>query len=239
VRGIVVAVHLHAAQHLDALGAGRHQDLRVALVLVGGVGIGADHDDVDLATRVTGAGCEPLLPVQDPLVPLEPGPHGEVGGVRGGDARLRHDIGRADLALQERFEPFLLVLRRSVAFQHLHVAGVRRHAVEGLGCEPRPAHLLGQIGVFDRAQPIALVGGGQPEVPQAPLAGLGFQPLDDLGLAFRVCPAVALLADLALELGLQRDDLVAHHGAHLLDQRFDLVRHAEVHGLRSVPLTGG
>ena len=35
---------------------------------------------------------------------------------------------------------------------------------------------------------------------------------------------------------LQRDDLLAHHGAHLLDQRFDLVGHAEVHAISSVPL---
>ena len=114
VRGIVVAVHLHAAQDLDALGAGGHQDLRVTLVLLR-LGVGADHDDVDLAARVAGAGGEPLLAVQHPLVAVELGVERDVGGIRGGDARLGHDEGRADLALQQRLQPLLLVLGRAVA----------------------------------------------------------------------------------------------------------------------------
>ena len=155
VRSVVVAVHLHAAQDLDALGAGGHQDLRVALVLLG-LRIGADHDDVDLAARIAGAGGEPLLAVEHPLVAVELGVDGDVGGVRGGDARLGHDVGRADLALQQRLQPLLLVLGRAVALQHLHVAGVGGGAIEGLRRQPRPAHLLGEVGVLDGGQAVAL-----------------------------------------------------------------------------------
>ena len=233
VRGVVVAVHLHAAQDVDALGAGRHQDLRVTLVPLR-LRVGADHDDVDLAARVAGAGGEPLLAVQHPLVAVELGIHGDVGGVGGGDARLGHDEGRADLALQQGLQPLLLVLGRAVALQHLHVAGVGRGAVEGLGRQPRPAHLLGQVGVFDGGQPEALVAGREPEVPQAPLARLGLEAFADLLLTLGVGPAVAALADLGLVLLLQRHDLLADHGAHLLDERLHLGRHAEVHGTSSV-----
>ena len=182
------------------------------------LGIGADHDDVDLAARIAGAGGEPLLAVEHPLVALELGVERQVGGVGGGDARLGHDVGGADLALQQRLQPLLLLLGRAVALDHLHVAGVGGGAVEGLGRQPRPAHLLGEVGVFDGGQPIALVGGGEPEVPQAPLARLGLEALADLLLALGVGPAVAALADLGLVLLLQRHDLLAHHGAHLLDR---------------------
>jgi len=228
VRGVVVAVDLHAAQDLHALGPGRHQDLGVALVLVG-LRVGADHDDVDLAARVAGAGGEPFLAVEDPLLAFEPCLHGEVGGVRGGDVGLGHHVGRADLALEQGLEPLLLLRRCAEALQHLHVAGVGGRAVECLGRQPRPAHLLGEIGVLHRGEAVALVGPGEPEVPQAPLARLGLEALADLLLALGVGPAVAALADLGLVLGLERHDLLAHHGANLLHQRFHLGRHAEIH----------
>jgi hypothetical protein len=124
----------------------------------------------------------------------------------------------------------LLVRGRAVALQHLHVAGVGRGAVEGLRSQPRPAHLLGEVGIFDGGEAVALVGVGEEEVPQAALARLGLEVLQDLGLALGVDEAVARLADLGLVLLLQRHDLVAHHGAHLLNQRFHLGCHAEVHG---------
>ena len=229
VRGVVVAIDLHGTQNLHALGAGGNEDLGMLAVLLGG-GIGADHDDVDLAARVAGAGGEPLLAVEHPFVAVELGLHRQVGGVRRADAGLGHDVGRADLAVQQRLQPFLLVLRRAVALDHFHIAGVGGGAIEGLRRQPRPAHLLGEVGVFDRGQPITLVGSGEPEVPQAALLGLGLQPLANLFLPLGVGPAVAL-ADLRLVLVLQRHDLFAHHGAHLFHQGLHLGRHAEVHGV--------
>ena len=234
VRGVIVAVHLHTAQDVDALGAGRHQDLRVALVLLRRR-VGADHDDVDLAARVAGAGGEPLLAVEHPLVAVELGVHGDVGGVGGGHPRLGHDVGRADLAVEQGLQPLLLVLGRAVALQHLHVAGVGGGAIEGLRRQPRPAHLLGQIGVLDGGQAVALFAFGQPEVPQAALARLGLEAFANLFLPFGVRPAVTF-ADLGLVFMLQRHDLLAHHGAHLLHQRLHLGRHPEIHVASSIRL---
>jgi hypothetical protein len=79
-----------------------------------------------------------------------------------------------------------------------------------------------------RDQPLLTL--GQPEIPQAALARLGLEALADFLLALGVGPAVAALADLGLVLVLQRHDLLADHGAHLLHQRLHLGRHAEVHG---------
>ena len=229
VRGVVAAVDVHGAHDLHAFGPGRHQDLGVALVLLGRVRVGADHDDVDPAARVAGARGEPLLAVQHPLLALGSGLHGDVGGIGGGDARLGHDVGRADLALQQRLQPLLLVRWGAVALQNLHVAGVGCGAVEGLRRQARPAHLLGEVRIFDGRQPVALVGGREPEVPQPPLARLGLQALQDLRLALGVGEAAPGLADLGLVFLLQRHDLVPHHGADLLDKRLHLGRHAEVH----------
>ena len=97
---VVIAIDLHAAQDIDALDARGHQDLRVPLVLLR-LGIGAHHDDVDLAARVAGARSEPFLAVQHPFIAVELGIHGDVGGVRGGHRRFRHDEGGADLAFEQ------------------------------------------------------------------------------------------------------------------------------------------
>ena len=228
VRGIIVAVHLHRPQDGDALGAGRHEDLGVPLVLLGRLRIGAHHDDVDLAAGITGAGGEPFLAVEDPLVAFELGIERQVGRVGRGDAGLGHDVGGADLAIEQGLEPHLLLCGRTVALDHLHVAGVGGGAVEGLGCQPRPAHLLGEVGVFHGREAIALLGVRQPEIPQATLPGLGLEPLADLLLALGVGPAVAL-ADLGLVVVLEWHDLFAHHGADFLNQRLHLGCHAEVH----------
>jgi hypothetical protein len=38
--------------------------------------------------------------------------------------QLGHGVGRADLAVQQRLQPLLLLLGRAHALEHLHVAGV-------------------------------------------------------------------------------------------------------------------
>ena len=131
------------------------------------VGIGQGHGDIERAARIAGAGRPPFLAVEHPFVALEPGVHGDVGRVRRGDAGLGHQIGGARAPLEQVGQPARLLLGRAVALDHFHVAGVGRGAIEDFGGEQRPAHLLGEIGVFDRREAVALVGAGQPEVPQA------------------------------------------------------------------------
>ena len=112
---------------------------------------------------------------------------------------------------------------------HLHVAGVGGGAVEDFGGERRPAHFLGEIGVFDGGEAVALVGAGEPEIPQALGARLGLQALADFDHARGRLEAVAVAADLGLVFVLERHDLVAHHRAHGGDERTDFVGDAEIH----------
>ena len=61
-------------------------------------------------------------------------------GVAAGDVRLGHRERGADLAGEQRLEPLLLLLGRAEHVQDLHVAGVRRGAVQRLGGDlGRPA----------------------------------------------------------------------------------------------------
>ena len=86
-----------------------------------------------------------------------------------------------------------------------------------------PAHFLGKIGIFQRREAIATIRAGEPEIPQTALAGLCFQGLANFDLAIsegKTVPAGGL-ADLGVILVLERQDLVAHHGPNLLDQRLD------------------
>src|SRR5262249_5676691 len=59
---IVVAINLHRTQDFDTACAGGNEYLRVAPVLFRR-GVGANHDDVDLAAWVAGTGGEPLFAV--------------------------------------------------------------------------------------------------------------------------------------------------------------------------------
>ena len=170
-----------------------HQDLAL-LAVPGRRRVGLAHHDHDLGVRVHRAGDPPLAAVEDVLVavPLDPGL--DVGRVGRGDVRLGHRERRADLGRQQRLEPALLLLGRAEEREHLHVAGVRRRAVEYGGREvPGVAGQLGERGVLQVGQPGAVgVLLGQEEVPEPELAGLGLELLEDRRLRPR--PAVVELA---------------------------------------------
>ena len=86
---------------------------------------------------------------------------------------LGHAEAGADLALEQRHEPALLLLGRAEHRQHLHVAGVGRGAVERLGRDlDAAAGQLRERRVLEvrEARAPALV--GQEQVPQPALAGL-------------------------------------------------------------------
>ena len=136
----------------DARRVHRHQDHR--LLLVAGRGrIGLAHEDQDLAARIAGAGDPPLAAVDDVVVAVADDARLDVGRVRRGDVGLGHREARADLAGEQRLEPSPALLRRAVADQHFHVAGVGRRAVEDLGGERRPAHDLAERRVLALVSP--------------------------------------------------------------------------------------
>ena len=154
---------------------------------------------------------------------------GDVGRVRRADVGLRHDEGRADLALEQRLQPLLLLGLVAVHFQHFHVAGVRRRAVEDLRRQPRPAHLLRQIRILDSVQAVAALGVRQEEVPKAFLLGFGLEAFEDLVHALGVLPAVGRLGDLGFVLDIERHDLVADHVLDAVVDRGDAVGHSKIH----------
>src|SRR2546422_10611133 len=78
-------------------------------------------------------------------------------------------------------EPLLLLLGRAVALERLHVAGVGRRAVEGLRRDRRAAHDLAERGVLEVREPGTAPALREEEVPEAALARLRLQLLDDRG----------------------------------------------------------
>ena len=151
---------------------------------------------------------------------LPDGAHAMVNAPRPQSA-LR-DLESAPLAQQQVFRRHTHVRKPEM---HVHV---RRVAVEHLGVHRRAPHLLGQIGVFDRAQPHAALTVGQPEIPQPLILGPRLQPVEDLRLPRRVVPAIAL-ADLGVIGALHRHDLVPHHRRDPFEKRARLGPHPEVH----------
>ena len=191
----------------------------------GRVRVGAGHHDVDLGARIARATGPPFFTVQDPVIAVLFRAQRDVRRVRAGLIRFGHQIGRADLAVQQRFQPAVLMGLRAVALEHLHIARVRRGAVEHLGRDADLAHFLCQIGVFHGGQPVALVAVGQPKVPEAPLFRLGFEPVDDFQLTIRVLKPVArgVFSHLGVVFCIQRFDIFVNHFTHSVDKRADAV----------------
>ncbi len=112
VRAVVVAEHAGRALHRHAGGVRRHADHALPPVALG-VRIGHAHHDQQLAPRGHRAGRPPLAPADHVVIAVPGDAGGDVGGVRGGDPRLGHRERRADLPVQQRVKPPLLLLRRA------------------------------------------------------------------------------------------------------------------------------
>ena len=219
VRGVVIAEHV---QHLDDLDAGRvarHDDHR--LLAVGRrVGIALAHQDDDLAARIAHARRPPLAAVDDIVVAVALDAALDVARVGRGDRRLGHGEAGADLAVEQRLQPLLLVLLGAVAGEHFHVAGVGRRAVDRLGGDRGAAEDLADRRVFEvgeahRAVRVAAVAVGRQEhVPQAALLRLGLALLQD----GRELPAILGLLHLLLVDRLRRIDDLVHELEELLLQ---------------------
>ena len=217
VRRVVVAEHRQRPQHLDAGRIGRHQDHRL-LRVARRLRVGLAHEDVDLAARIAGTADPPLAAVDDVVVAVTLDARGDVGRVARRDRRLGHREGAADLAVQQRLKPALLVFGQAVAFDRLHVAGVGRRAVEDLRAPGDAPHDLGQwrVVAVRETEVAAVVGrafaaGGrrQEQVPEADCTCLGLERLDRR----ERCPALArrrVRGDLGVVLGLGRVDVLVH-----------------------------
>ena len=143
------------------------------------VGAGLDHADHYLAARVTGSGDVVLLAGDDPLVAVKDRLGRDVLGVGGSEAGLGHPEAGADLPVEQRFEPLFLLFWGADSLDDLHVAGVRSAAIEGLGGQPAPAQFGSYVGVVQVGEALPCLVIGEEEVPQALVAGLGLQAVEE------------------------------------------------------------
>ena len=255
VRRVVEAHHGQHAVDGHAGGVAGDEDDGLLLVFVRVVGVGLAEDDEDLAARVANAGGPPFLSivsgvfgvkeacikaylaVEDVVVAVTLDGHLDICGVTGGDLRLCHQEGRADLALEERVEPLPLLSLAAVLGDDFHVACIRGGAVgsldtvsamlslttEGipyLRSYPALSQVLSHQTVLEVAEPRTLleVCLGQEHVPEAQLAPALLHVLDDLRVRRE-----ALLGRLAQLAHIHRVGGDAFFFDELLDLRHPLV----------------
>ena len=227
-RCVVVAENMQRPQHLDARRLRRHQH-HALLSVARRIGVGAAHDDVDLAARVAGARTPPLATVDHIVIAVALDAAGDVGGVGRGDLRLGHEEGRADLAAQQRLEPAVLQRLARIALERLHVAGVGRRAVEDFGGERHASHDLAERCVLEVGKTFGCTRAvRQEQVPEAGGARFDLQALDDFGRR----PGLAgrtVVCDLLQEHPLVRIDMTVHEGQQLRTQGSDAVAVFEIH----------
>src|SRR5262249_57258119 len=106
----VVAEHWQRAHDPNARCVERHEDHRLAVVRVR-VGIRDAEQDCDLAPLRRRAARPPLVGVDHVVVAVTLDAALDVRGVGARDPRLGHREARPDLAVQEREQPLLLLLR--------------------------------------------------------------------------------------------------------------------------------
>jgi hypothetical protein len=133
--------------------------------------------------------------------------------------------------LRSGCEPPLLLLGRAHPLEHLHVAGVRRRAVEALRSQRVLAQLGGNVGVVQVGQALTGLGVGQEEVPQSRLASLGLGAIEQLQLTVGELPAVAAPIAERKELLGDRVDLAGDELDDRFVQRQRCGRHRQVERL--------
>src|SRR6185503_12862897 len=95
-----------------------------------------------------GAAGEPLVAVDDVVIPLAPRGGPELGRVGAGALRLGHREAAPDLTGGQRLQPAPLVLGAAVLVEDLEVAGVGRLAAEHQVSDGRAPELLAHHSVF-------------------------------------------------------------------------------------------
>ncbi len=162
---------------------GGHQKDRDPFVL-GSIGIGTDgQPDV---VGLVGAAGEHLVPIDDPLVPVEDGP-GAQGGQVGAGTRLGVTDGEVDLASQDPRQKVTLLLLGSVAHEH----GTDRVERDEWERSPGPLDLVEEDELVGDRPPLAseLLGPADPQPPVlAHTADQGSVHLSALGLGVERSP---------------------------------------------------
>ena len=133
---------------LVARRVGRDEDHRRAPVRLC-VGIGDDHDDAE--ARAVGAGREPLVRVDHPLVAVALRATAQERRIGAGDLGLGHPEERARRTGDERLEEPLLLCVGAEQVQDLAVPGVGRLAAEDQLRDEAAADLLVQVRVLEEA----------------------------------------------------------------------------------------
>jgi len=146
--------------------------------------------------------------------------HLDVGGIARRHLGLRHEEGRADLALEQRVEPLPLLRLTAVLGYHLHVARVWSSTVDGLRRYPALAQVLCHEPVLEVAEASTLpeVCLGQKHIPQPELLRPLLHVLDN-GWVGREA-LLYRLADLACVYGIGGDAFFFDEPLYLL-----IVRH--------------
>ena len=220
----VVAHHGNRADQVEAGRFGWDADHRGARVGVG-LGIGDDHRDRQLSTDR--AGCEPLVAVDHPLLPVAHRARLQEGWIRARHLWLGHRKAGANPALQQALQPGCSLLLAAMLGEDLHVAGIGCGAVEGHRRGRRAAtHLLTEQPVLPVLEPgsVALV--GHEEVPKPLRAG----PLADLDQDPWVGdPGSDLGVKRGHDLALLRVDPLRHEVQDALAQGLYLGAWGEVH----------
>ena len=161
---------------VDARSVRRDDDLRRARV---GAGVGVGHRHHDPERSAVGAGREPLVPVDHPVVAVADSARSEGRRVGAGHLRLGHREERTDLAGDERCEPSLLLLVGAEEVEDLGVSGVGRLAPEDELAPHRAADVLVQIRIVEKAGAAAAGLGRNVRRPQPELAHLVLQHADE------------------------------------------------------------
>jgi hypothetical protein len=188
------------AHDVHARRLGGHDEHAHALV---GRDVRIGHRHHDQEARPASVRREPLLAVDHPLIAVAPGARREQRGI-GAGVRLGHRITRGDLAIEQRLEIALLLLRSSIVGEDLGVARVGR-----LTAEDRrrpggaPEDLVHQreleLAVALPAELLAEVTGPEPALLHLRLERLHHRARARVGLVVRVAEYVV-----------ERLDLVAH-----------------------------
>src|SRR5262249_52009566 len=207
----VVAEHWQRAHDPNARCVERHEDHRLAVVRGRG-GIRDAEQDCDLAPLRPRPARPPLVGVDHGVGALTPAAGLDVRRVRARDPPRGHREARPDLAVQEREQPLLLLLRGAELGEDLHVARVGRGAVGCLRREQVATHELAQWRVVEVGEAGAPLLVGEEEVPQAARSRFALELLHDGWVEVRV----ARFLHLVLVDGLGRDDARVDEVAQLL-----------------------
>ena len=226
-RRVIVAEHMQLTQPPHAGRVHGHENHGL-LAVQPRFGVGLAHEYQDLAARIAGAGSPPFAAVDHVVSTVAHDRGLDVRGIARCDVGLGHRKGRANAALQQRHQPTLLLLRRRIAGQYFHVAGIGRRAIERLRREMRTPHDLAQRRVLQIGEAGAVLGMRQKKIPQILRPGFALQFLHDCqglpGIA-----AAPVLLHLLVEARLRRIDVGIHEGADLLLQKSNLVAVRKIH----------